>query len=124
MDLPTHAVTPSDTRPAPRGSLHPANVANRETSMRVVDLALQIADAEAQGVVEMYTLCVELDGHMWCDTETPPLDMQRHQEDRELAMTASARALRYIQLRQPGAFRTRMVRHLERPHLVRFEVTQ
>lgn len=117
-----HAVTPSDTREPPRGSLHPANAANRETSMRVVDLALQIADAEAQGVVEMYTLCVELDGKFWSDTETPPVDMQLHKEDREFAMAAASRALRYIELRQSGAFRTRMIRHLERPQLVRFEL--
>lgn len=115
-----HAVTPSDTREPPRGSLHPANLASREHSAQLMNLAIEIADGEVHGMVEMYAHEVELDGQVWWDTSTPPLDMRR-QADRDFALATTARALRYIGLRQPDAFPWRFVRHPEKPELVRFE---
>lgn len=119
-----HAITPSDTREPPRGSLHPANLASREHSAQVMNLAIKIADAEVHGIVEMYANEVDLDGQVWWDTSTPPLDMRRHQEDRDFALATIARAVRYIGLRHPDAFPWRFVRHPEKPELVRFETQQ
>lgn len=124
MGLPIHAVTPCDTRQPRPAAQHPANVASREHSAQVMDLALQIADAEARGIIEVYSLDVDADGQHWSDTSQPPLSRHRHQEDIDFALAATSRAVRYIGLRNPDAFPWRFVRHPERPELVRFETEQ
>ena len=123
MDLPAHAVTPCDTRQPRPAAEHPANVASREHSAQAMALALEIADAEVHGIVEQYAAEVAEGDTFWFDTTTAPLDMQRHQEDRDFALSTTQRAVRYIDLRNPDAFPWRFVRHPERPELVRFEVT-
>ena len=115
-----HAVTPTDSRQPARAVQHPANVASRQHSAQVLDLALQIADAEVQAIVECNTACELAGGHYWCDTSKVAPDMQAHQEDREFAQATTQRALRYIGLRSPDAFPWRFVRHPDRPELVRF----
>ena len=122
MNLPSHSITPSDNRDAPRPkAAHPANVASREHSAQALNLALQIADAEVQGLVESYSPAIMDGGYVWCDTSKPPEDMLRFEEDRQLALSTTARAVRYIGLRHPDSFPWRFVRHPERPELVRFE---
>ncbi len=121
MSLPAYAVTPSDTRPAPRGSLHPANVASREHSAQAMNLALEIADDAVRSDVEIYSAICAIDCTLWCDTRNPPADMDRHEADRELSRHMVGRALQYIGLRNPDGMPWRFIRHPERPELVRFE---
>ena len=124
MDLPAHAVTPCDTRQPRPAAAHPANVASREHSAQAMALALQIADTEVRGIIEMYSAGESTGGVAWCDTSQAPVDMRRHQEDRDFAAQATERAVRYIGLRNPDAFPWRFTRHPERPELVRFETEQ
>ncbi len=107
-----HAVTPSDTREPPRGSLHPANLASREHSAQVMNLALQLADLEVRPVVEAYADGEAIDGVAWFNLSTG--GAADHRESVDLAV-------RYIGLRSPDAFPWRFVRHPERPELARFE---
>jgi hypothetical protein len=107
-----HAVTPSDTREPPRGSLHPANLASREHSAQVMNLALQLADLEVRPVIPAYADGEFIDGVAWFNlTHGGAAD---HKESVNLAV-------RYIGLRSPDAFPWRFVRHPERPELARFE---
>ena len=94
--------------------LHPANAANRETSMRALNLALQIADGEARTMLETYCDDGEKigDAH-WLNVKTSGGDAETRQ--------AIDRAVRYIDVRCPDAFPWRFIRHPEQPHLVRFE---
>lgn len=122
--FPPYAVTPTDTRQPPRpAAAHPANMASREHSALLMNLAIQIADAEVHGIVEMYAFELVLDDKIWFDTSLVPMDMRRHAADRDFAASTVARAIRYIDLRSPDAFPWRFIRHPEQPHLVRFEAT-
>ncbi len=59
--LPPFAVTPTDTRQPPRpAAQHPANVASREHSARVLNLALAIADDAARSDIECYALSEQI----------------------------------------------------------------
>lgn len=110
-----HAITPSDTRDPPRPAQHPANVASREHSAQVMNLALQIADREVRPMIEAYADDGELDAAnvAWMNIQTSGAG---HEEKASLD-----RAVRYIGVRSPDAFPWRFVRHPERPELVRFE---
>lgn len=107
-----HAITPTDTREPPRGSLHPANLASQEHSAQVMNLALQIADAEVRSVIQAYADGEVIDDVMWMSVVTAA--SEEHQKVVEMAV-------RYIGLRSPDAFPWRFVRHPERPELARFE---
>lgn len=113
----SHAVTPTDTRSLPRGALNPANIASREHSAQVLNLALWIADSQVRCLVESYGYLqvVEKDGGgiVWLNVY-PPAENDDVYADLD-------RALRYIGLRSPDAFPWRFLRHPDRPELVRFE---
>ena len=108
MTLPAHAITPCDTRQPPRPAAgHPVNTANRERSMRVLNLALQIADQVVCDDVEWIGKPIQLEGSVWYDTSAENDDLQR--------------AMQYIELRDPDSAPWRFTRHPDQPHLVRFE---
>lgn len=118
-----HAVTPTDTR---QPAQHPANVAHRERSMRAVNLATVIANDVVQDVIAANAVSLKVDGHYWFDTTRPVLDEPElggwfPTEEVAECKQRIARALQYIELREPDAFPTRFIRHPERPELVRFE---
>ena len=127
MTLSEYAVTPCDSRPSVRSpASHPVNAANRERSLRAVNLATVIANDVVQGVIEANAVPLSVDGHNWFDTTRPALDepeMGSWFTTDEVAECKQriARALQYIELREPDAFPTRFIRHPERPELVRFE---
>lgn len=108
MTLPAHAITPCDTRQPPRPAAdHPVNTANRERSMRVLNLALQIADQVVRDDVEWAGKLTTLEGVVWHDISAENDDLQR--------------PLQYIELRDPDSAPWRFIRHPDQPHLVRFE---
>lgn len=111
MTLPAHAITPCDTRQPPRPAAdHPVNTANRERSMRVLNLALQIADQAVQSTVESNCdFFLDADGTTWFEIGVPWTD--------ECVQSA----IRYIELRDPDSAPWRFTRHPDHPHLVRFE---
>lgn len=83
--------------------------------MRVMNLAIQIADAEVRSIVEIYCNDGEVadNGVVWMDTETSSISDE--------AKSVLVDAIQYIELRTPTAFPWRLVRHPDKPHLVRFE---
>lgn len=108
-----HAITPSDTRQPPRpAAAHPANMASREHSAQVMNLAIQLADLEVRPVVQAYADGEYVDGVLWFNLTTG--GAADHRESVDVAV-------RYIGLRSPDAFPWRFVRHPERPELARFE---
>lgn len=121
-----HAVTPTDSRD-PRGARHPMNIAHRETSARVMNLAFQIADAAVRSEIESAVVSIRLNKKDWFCTNRPVVDEPDmcgvSAAERLEARSRIDKAVRYIGLRSPDAFPWRFVRHPERPELVRFEDT-
>lgn len=112
MTLPAHAITPCDTRQPPRPVAdHPVNTANRERSMRVVNLALHFADQDVRLEIERPMALVVEGDTCWYDTRP---SCTGYHPDIE-------KALQYIELREPDALPWRFTRHPDQPHLVRFE---
>lgn len=137
------AITPSDSGAPPAGvaigptvadcverfpapAQHPVNVANRERSMRVVNFAISIADDVVPSVIAENAVSLDYDGDYWFDINRPNLaepDQGTFWTSEEIAECEKriARALKYIELRDPDAVPWRFIRHPEQPHLVRFE---
>lgn len=128
MGLPVHGITPCDTRqPRSPAAEHPANVAGRERSMRVFNLATTIANDVVQDVIASNAVSLNVDRQYWFDTKRPNLgepDQGGFWSSADIAECKQRidRALQYIELRDPDAFPFRFIRHPEQPHLVRFEV--
>ena len=131
MDLPSYAVTPTDTRLPPRpAAQHPANVASREHSARVLNLALSIADDTVRTEIECYAVCEEIrpahaaafpaysliDARPICTNASGP---KVTAEDADEALRIVHRAADYIVLRG-NVFPWRMVDVEGRPGWVRF----
>lgn len=129
------AITPSDAGAPPAGvaigptvadcverfpppAQHPVNVANREHSMRAVNFAISIADDVVRSVVASNAASFRAAGHDWFDTNCPVWADEEAAAECEQRI---ARALQYIELRDPRAFPFRFIRHPDQPHLVRFE---
>lgn len=105
---------------------HPANVANRERSMRTLNLATVIACDVVSDVIANNAVSIKVDGHYWFDINRPALaepDMGGFWTTEEIAECKQRidRAVQYIELREPDAFPSRFIRHPDQPHLVRFE---
>lgn len=102
------------------GALHPENLANRERSMQVLNLALTVADDAVRDEIEDLAAASELDGVAWYDTRCAPYDV-RHPDDRAYCLERVQRALKYIGLRDAGSAPWMFHRHPQHAHLVRFE---
>ncbi|WP_374607169.1 hypothetical protein [Thermomonas sp.] len=139
-----HAITPSAGHPrepdcdagtiadcearftGPNFGMHPVNAANRERSMRTLNLATVIACDVVSDVIANNAVSIKVDGYYWFDINRPALaepDMGGFWTTEEIAECKQRidRAVQYIELREPDAFPSRFIRHPDQPHLVRFE---
>ena len=96
-----------------------AGVRHALSSDGPVALAIAIADEAARVDVEIWSCLVDLDGVRYFDTTRVPADGFKHDDALELGMVA--RAVKYIEERGDALPFFRMQRHIDAPHLVRFE---
>ena len=106
--------------------MHPVNVANRERSMRTLNLATVIACDVVSDVVTNNAVSLWMEGQYWFDINRPALaepDQGSFWTTEEIVECKQRidRAMQYIELRDPDAFPFRFIRHPDQPHLVRFE---
>jgi len=103
---------------ATTASLSADQRSHREHSARLLNTAIEIADTVVRSEIECYAVGSEHGGHLWWNIDDTEW---RDEAIRPFAEASVARALRYIELRSPDAFPWTLLRHPERPELVRFE---
>ncbi|MBS0598178.1 MAG: hypothetical protein JSR92_12815 [Proteobacteria bacterium] len=96
----------------------PPSVSDHRHSARLMNAAIAIADACVRSEIECFAVGSEHGGQLWWNLDDTEW---RDAESRTFAQASIARAVRYIELRSPDAFPWTLLRHPERPELVRFE---
>jgi len=103
---------------ATTASLSADQRSHREHSARLLNTAIEIADTVVRSEIECYAVGSEHGGHLWWNIQD--IDW-RDEVIHAVAARAIDNALKYIGLRSPDAFPWTLLRHPERPELVRFE---